>query len=244
LRFSQPAFSLLRRTFLDAQKTSRSSATARSRQAIPVPAFTFWQQVLLNFAGPLATALFVGIGAALVLRRAQNRREDAAIRLERLREDHELRDRLISQAIEVPSALYLATQHYLRAKDEHLPSDQLAMARAEVDARYLASRREGLVLEYRLGLHFAEKQPRRLSHRLMDLLTIRYFELVHPDGASLDLRNKNAGDAHSGLTAEELAVPAKVLDKYDATIEELVDALAGGTLLRVDDTNSNLRAAR
>lgn len=203
--------------------------------------FTFVEQLLLNVAGPLLTALVVGFGAAEVFRRAQVRRENAlresdrrraeeAIKLERLREDHELRDRLISQAIEAPSALYLASQHYWRAKDDGLPADELAICRSALDARYLDSRREGLVLEHRLRLHFADPKPNRLSHRLMDLLTIRYFQLARPGGASESLRNKNAGDAHTGLSATELAVASKVLAKYHTTLDELVDAIASGAL--------------
>ena len=208
---------------------------------ISAQSFTFVEQLLLNVAGPLLTALVVGFGAAEVFRRAQIRRENVlresdrrraeqAVHLERLREDHDLRDRLISQAIEAPSALYLASQHYWRAKDDDLPADQLAEYRAALDARYLDSRREGLVLEHRLRLHFADPKPCRLSHRLMDLLTIRYFQLVRPDGASENLRNKNSGEAHTGLSAADLAVASKVLAKYHTTIDELVAAVADGAL--------------
>jgi hypothetical protein len=89
-------------------------------------AFTFGEQLILNLAGPLLTVLVVGIGVAEWTRRAQNRRDaqirasdqrraDEALMIERHRENHSLRERLLSQAIEGPSRLYLATQHYWRA---------------------------------------------------------------------------------------------------------------------------------
>jgi hypothetical protein len=214
--------------------------------------FTFVEQMVLNLVGPLLTALVVGIGFAEFARRAQNRqleaihasdalradsaleverqRADEAMEVERHRENHLLRERLIGQAIEAPSALYLATQHYWRAKEDGLA---LVPYREALDATYLKSRRQGLVLEHLLRLHFADPLPRRLIHRAMDLLTIRYFQLVRDGGASPRLRRKNEGDDHTGLSKEDLDSPPKVLAKYHTTIDELVDAIAGGALDRL-----------
>jgi hypothetical protein len=86
------------------------------------------------------------------------------------------------------------------------------------------------VLEHLLGLHFADWRPRQLCHRVMDLLTIRYFQLVREGGASEKLRRQNEGDEHTGLSAEDLASGPKVLAKYHVTIDELVEAIADGAL--------------
>ena len=206
-----------------------------------VQGFTFAEQLVLNLAGPLFTALLVGIGVAEFARRAQNRRDtriresdrrraEEALQVERHRENHALRERLIGQAIEAPSALYLATQHYWRAKEAGL---DVTPYRESLDAQYLESRRQGLVLEHLLRLHFADPRPRQLTHRAMDLLTIRYFQLVSDGGASLDLREKNEGDDHTGLSKKDLESGPKVLRKYHATIDELVEAIAGGALDRL-----------
>lgn len=212
--------------------------------SVTVPGFTFAEQLVLNLAGPLLTALVVGIGVAVLTRRAQNRRDsqirdsdlrraDQLLEIERHREDHALRERLISQAIEAPSGLYLATQHYWRAKQDGLTGDDLAPHRDALDRQYLASRQQGMVLEHLLHLHFRDPRPRRLCHRLMDLLTIRYFQLVRDGGASATLRRQNEGEEHTGLSAADLASAPQVLAKYHATIGELVEALAHDAFDRV-----------
>jgi hypothetical protein len=147
--------------------------------------------------------------------------------MERHREDHLLRERLVADAIGAPSALYLATQHYWRAKENQL---ELGTFREALDAQYLESRRKGLVLRHQLRLHFPDPRPRLLLHRAMCLLTVRYFQLVTAGGASENLRERNAGEEHSALSTEDLASGPKVLAKYRTTIDELVDAIADGAL--------------
>jgi hypothetical protein len=183
---------------------------------VPVVAdFTFGEQLLLNLAGPLLTAALVGFIAAYITRRAQERRED-----------HSLRERLVTEVTQAPSRLYLATQHYWRAKRDKLTGDALAARREALDTAYLECRNDGTALEHRLDLLFADPEPSLLMHRAMDLLTVRYFHLVTEGGATEGLRDKNAGPNHADLTAEELAVPQKVLGKYHETLKELVTAVA------------------
>jgi hypothetical protein len=92
-------------------------------------------------------------------RERDDRRADEAQQLERRREDHLIRERLIGQAIDAPSALYLATQHYWRAKKEKL---DVAAYRIALDEQYLKSRRQGLVLEYQVPPVF-EGRPGQVS---------------------------------------------------------------------------------
>jgi hypothetical protein len=104
--------------------------------------FTFPEQLVLNVVGPLVTVLLgtllVGFLANWLTRRAQDRRED-----------RELRERLIAQVTEAPTALYLATQRYWRAQQK-FPDDQLGEQRKALDDQYHQSRVDGQVLEGRL----------------------------------------------------------------------------------------------
>jgi hypothetical protein len=219
--------------------------------------FTFTEQLVLNLVGPLLTVLLgtliIGLGAQELVQRAERRREEAARRAqqrredaareaqerredamreaERRRADHALRERLIAEVTQAPSALYLATQHYWRAKEEHLSADDLKAFRDALDQQYLESRRVGIQLEHLLKLHFADPAPRQLCHRVMDLLTVRYFQVVSDQGVTSDgLRKANEGDQHSGLSREDLKWPRTVLDKYHETLPDLVDAVANGKL--------------
>jgi hypothetical protein len=49
-------------------------------------------------------------------------------------------------------------------------------------------------------------------------------------GASEGLRKANEGDEHTGLSAEQLSSPKKVIDAYHASLEELITAVADGDL--------------
>jgi hypothetical protein len=191
--------------------------------------FTFSEQLLLNLAGPVFTAVVVGLFAAWITNRAQARRERQAQAAQHHRDDQILRERLLGQASEAPSALYLATQHYWRAKQDLAP-DALQPYREALDKQYLDSRRDGMVLEYLLNLHFPDPLPSRLLHRAMDLLTIRYFQLISANGASAGLRNANQGEEHTGLSAAELAAPTLVLRQYHRTVDDLVKAVATSEL--------------
>jgi uncharacterized membrane-anchored protein YhcB (DUF1043 family) len=207
--------------------------------------FSFTEQLLLNLAGPLLTVvvgtLVIGLFASRITRKAQERREDEMRKAQERREDemrnaeerrehHALRERLITDVTQAPTALYLATQHYSRAKLDKLPAEQLKPFRDALDAQYLESRRTGIVLEHLLELHFPESTSRLLMHRVMDLLTIRYFQLVRDGGPSALLLDANKGDEHTGLTEEELKLPRKVLKTYHETLSSLITAVAEGEL--------------
>ncbi|MGH3043832.1 MAG: hypothetical protein ACRDM2_03815 [Gaiellaceae bacterium] len=181
--------------------------------------FTFWEQLLLNVVGPVFTVLIgtllVGLVVARVTRKAQERRED-----------HALRERLVGEVTETATSLYLATQHYWRAKKSGLSGDALAHVREALDRRYLEARQSGFVLERLLELHFVGVGPRSLMHRVMDLLTVRYFQLTEEGGASLKLREANAGKEHSGLSVDQLALPKEVLNQYNVSLGALIAAVS------------------
>jgi hypothetical protein len=200
---------------------------------IAVSDFTFGEQLVLNLAGPLLTALLgtfaISLFANRITRKAQARREDQRQRAQDMREDHALRGRLITAVTEAPTALYLATQHYWRVRED-VSGEALQAARRALDDQYLDSRRKGMALQYELGLHFPDPAPSKLMHRVMDLLMIRYFQLIREGGASDNLRRLNAGEEHTGLTVDELKAPKKVLDKYHETLQALVDTVGQARL--------------
>ncbi len=184
----------------------------------------FWQSILLEAVGPLVTILvgtvIVGSIAELITRRAQERRED-----------YQTRMRLIDRMTETASALYLATQRYWRGRDRE-QADQARMTglRLEMDAQYQATRVEGEVLERQLLILFSTAEPRLLWHSTMDLLTVRYFQLIKL--ATDELLKRNAGPEHSFLAVEELKNPQKVLDAYGARIDEATRAVLATPLVR------------
>ena len=123
--------------------------------------------------------------------------------------------------------LYVATQRYWRATQSRGnggPADALhADERALLDEQYRESRVAGEILECRFVAYFTEDAPRRSMHRVMDLLTVRYFQLIGLDTPGL--LEVNSGEEHTGLTAGQLGNRKLVLETYRTTLLETVDAI-------------------
>ncbi len=167
----------------------------------------FWQELLLRSVGPFVTAvvgtLIIGALVARITRKAQERRADNQLKEERIHAENQLRLQLIGQMTEAASSLYMATQTYWRKKDvEKVGNDELARHRKELDEQYRASRIVGEVIERRLEAYFLSDDSRLHWHATMDLLTVRYFQLIGLD--SENLRKVNAGEEHTGLSVEQL----------------------------------------
>jgi hypothetical protein len=188
-----------------------------SSHALMILAFSFTEQLILNLVGPLVTiilgTLIVGAFASRLARKAQERRED-----------HALRERLITQATEGPIALYLASQHYWRAKRD-LSEDQLLPFRGELDKEYVDARAKNLLTRNLLKYHFQGSRAAELAHQIDDLLTVRYFQLREEDGASHGLLAANAGPQHSGLSVKELKSPRRVLQAFHKALNDLAFAV-------------------
>jgi hypothetical protein len=92
-----------------------------------------------------------------------------------------------------------------------------------LDKRYHAACVAGEALETRLRIYFSTEKPRLLWHATMDLLTVRYFQLI--DLANVRLLQANAGPKHSGLTVEELKNPKLVLVTYRNRLVEATSAV-------------------
>src|SRR5438105_7183585 len=174
----------------------------------------------LAVVGPIVAALLgslvIGLFVQRVARRAQDRRAD-----------HDLRHELIDEMVRAASALYLQTQTYWRAATRRDPRPQdLAELRRRLDDQYVQSRVDGLVLENKLGVYFASADPQRKWHKTMDLLTVRYFQVLEPDGGrdrATRLRNlylENEGEDHAGLNVAALNDAKKVLDGYRRGLRE------------------------
>jgi hypothetical protein len=159
--------------------------------------------------GPAVTAALALLVVNLVTTRAQQRRDEG-----------EIREALASELTEVANSLYLSLQAFWRcARDvplgERRTSDALAVARSELDKSYQSMRIRGKVLERRLQIYYADRQPARAWHAVTDLLSVRYFLLLEADaGRRRRIRKLNAGTNHSGLLEDQLNNPKLPLETY------------------------------
>jgi hypothetical protein len=177
----------------------------------------FWQRAVLAAIGPLVAAfvgtLGIGLFAARITERAQQRRQD-----------RDLREQIIVEMTQTAGTIYFETQRYWRAtKRETTPQERLAALRMSIDERYQSARVAGEALEMRLRIYFSTDRPRQLWHATMDLLTVRYFQVI--DLATDALLSANSGPEHSGLTVDELRNPKLVLDTYRACILDATRAV-------------------
>ena len=179
-----------------------------------------WERMLVAATGPAVTALLALLVLNVVTGWAQRRRDAA-----------EVRDELADALTDTANALYLALQAFWRkAKDVPLGDrrgvDSLAQAREVLDEVYLSARARGQVLEQRLNIYFASREPAGLWHAVTDLLTVRYFLLLDGDQARrLSIRKRNAGPRHSGLSETQLNDPALLLETYREKLAATIASL-------------------
>jgi hypothetical protein len=177
----------------------------------------FWQRAVIAAISPLVAALVgtlgIGLFAARITERAQLRRQD-----------RDLREQILVEMTQTAGTIYFETQRYWRAtKVETTPQERLAALRMSIDERYQSARIAGEALEMRLRVYFSTDRPRQLWHATMDLLTVRYFQVI---GLATDaLLSANAGPEHSGLTVDELRNAKLVLYSYRARILEATRAV-------------------
>jgi hypothetical protein len=177
----------------------------------------FWQRAVLAAIGPIVAALVgtlgIGLFAARITERAQQRRRD-----------RDLREQIIVEMTQIAGGLYFETQRYWRATArETTPPERLTALRMSLDERYSSARVAGEALEMRLRVYFSTDRPRQLWHATMDLVTVRYYQVI--DLATDGLLNANAGPEHSGLTVDQLRDVKLLLDSYRARILETARAV-------------------
>jgi hypothetical protein len=184
----------------------------------------FWEELALNAVGPAVTALLggliVGVFASRITRMAQNRRED-----------HQLRNDLIDQPTEAASTFYFALQLYARGAKASTETRQQKALREALDDQYGKSRVQGAVLERRLAAYFVDAGPRGIWHGIIDVLTVRYFQLI--DQGTESLYQANEGPDHSRLEASKLQDWDGTARRHQlAMLDELSAAVLVGTLRR------------
>jgi hypothetical protein len=183
---------------------------------------SFWDKVIIAAVGPIVGSLLIGGLVSIVADRIQRRRLDA-----------ELREKLLVEMTQAAGALYFQTQRYWRTTGPNSPvklaltPEQVLQIRLSLDECYQSARIAGQALEARLQILFEddttvrvvakEKEwttnvPWRLWHATMDLLTVRYFQVI--DGATTKLLEINAGPNHSLISVELLEQPTALLGAY------------------------------
>jgi len=183
--------------------------------------------------------------AGLVVKRFENRREDARGDRDKEAALRRARADFVARASRIAGAFYMEMQNFRRGErdpDIYGRSDEVRL-----NEHYLAFAKDAGVLENELGFWFGEDgRPRVLWHQILDVLTVRYFWLR---GRATDpllranARTPGTADTqptlHSGLTFRELrkatadtaadsprSAPAqRLLDTYHAAMVDLAGAL-------------------
>ncbi|WP_143685386.1 hypothetical protein [Streptomyces sp. 1222.2] len=151
----------------------------------------FWKTLFTQAAGPVLSAVILGLVAAWIARRAQLRREDWSLR-------HEL----IKQMTETASSLYNETLRYHRAVNLFAIKGNIKDTyRNQLDEQYRESRTAGEVIQDRLEAYYQSSRVRDSWHRSIDLLSMQYFVLID-NHIPESLLEKYSGDKHTGLTKD------------------------------------------
>jgi hypothetical protein len=197
----------------------------RKEVTVPEP---LWEQLLVAAAGPTVAALLGTLLVGLYLsRRAANdadRREQASRRAQ-----FEFRQSLVERMVRavVPLEMACRTHAGLVHRSSNDPN-QLAEITHELDRLYLSMRTESAVLMRRLLAHYTEPELRQRWHAIVDLLTVRYFQVRGLDTPRL--LETNAGPEHSGLTEDQLRAPRQIEDAIEADLERLSQLVVTGAL--------------
>ncbi|KAB1147136.1 hypothetical protein F7R91_12445 [Streptomyces luteolifulvus] len=177
----------------------------------------YWQKVVLQAAGPVISAIILGLIGAWIARRAQLRKEQWSLR-------HEL----IHEMTKAASALYNETLRFRRAVVLFKVDDNgegRGEYQSDLERQYKKSRLAGQVIEDRLSAYFPTGDARKFWHRAMDLLSMRYFLLTEADLPKEFIRDYS-GDDHTGLTVDSgLCDHPALLEKYRESRELAANAV-------------------
>lgn len=178
------------------------------------------ERLLVAVAGPLiSTVIGTGLIGWILFKlssTAQARRTESEIRRE-----------LLATVTKTASGLYLATQNFVRVReDPELPEDVKRDVRQALDAQYRESRVEASRIEPELRALFGDPLADEW-HKVDDLLTVRYMQLIGRATANLYQLNAKGfeGRAHSGLSAGELALVPSLLKAYHAALAAVTRGL-------------------
>lgn len=187
------------------------------------------ERLLVAIVGPLVSAI-LGTGViGFILWKLSQKADVNRTAVEDARAKHEfegaLRHDVLKSGLTESTALYLATQHYWRVKeDPQIGSDEKGNARSKLNEQYLHSRTAVKVLETRLEALFETQEPALEWHRIDDLLTVRYMQLTGNDTEHLYRINERGyeGKRHSGLSVDELKDPEQLLREYHRAVGMLL----------------------
>ena len=134
---------------------------------------------------------------------------------------------MANEATGSATQLYLACQRFWR--DAGRPMTPQARIEAlettpteKLDDAYELARSRARVLEGELRHRYGDSVA-KAWHRVDDLLTVRYFQLTLRDPTALkQIYRKNAGEDHTGMSAEELSRADLVLERFHAALSDVV----------------------
>jgi len=184
-----------------------------------VTADPFWQQAALNAVGPVLTAFLGGLVVSILIQQIQSRRAR-----------QELRSTLSFEMMRTAYQFYYPLIEAVRSREhwthsEHSASlisrrKQLRPPPENFDSlsqQYEDFRVAARVLEEQLRVSFPDIDARWLWHGVVDMLTARYFRLVHEPE-----RYSGLAERHGKHTVEQEISPAA--RKLFMTLAEYQDA--------------------
>jgi hypothetical protein len=179
-----------------------------------------WERLLVAATAPAVTALLALVVVNQVASVIQGRREAG-----------EIREILTAEMTETANSLYFILQRFWRAArdvplNQRLSSPDLAEERERLNDAYQSARIKSQVIERKLLIYYADQAPARAWHRVFDLLSTRYFLLLESDGKRRRaIRNRNAGEDHSGLSPEQLNNPSLLVKTIRSALAEAIETL-------------------
>lgn len=185
------------------------------------------ERLLVAVVGPLISTT-IGTGViGWVLWRLSNHAQARRMGIE-------LRRELLAAVTKTAGSLYLATQSYWRALDDpELSDEDKRVCRNALHVQYRESRTAAGWIEPELRALFGDRLADEW-HKVDDLLTVRYMQLVGRATTRLyELNAKGYGHMeHSGLTAAELADCTKVLRAYRQALSLVTSGLLQNGFLK------------
>jgi len=145
-----------------------------------VLADTFWRQAALNAVSPIIAALLGGLVVGFLVQWTQGRRERqqlrSALSFDMIRTTYSFYCPLIEA---IRREYYAASR---KTTNLHFPAFRSKKQRADLGDlahQYKEFRLAARVIEEQLRVHFSDAHVRWLWHGAVDMLSARYFHLVH-----------------------------------------------------------------
>ena len=219
---------------------------------------SFWRQAALNAVSPVVAALLGGLVVGILVQRAQDRRER-----QRLRSTLSFEMMRSAYGFYFPLIEVIRTRHYAIPRRSALRRFRVIPRRArrpvQVDTGDLPQKYEDFriaarVVEEQLRVNFPDAEVRWLWHGVVDMLSARYFRLVHIPQRFHDMvriHSEHPDDPEIPPNAQKLfmtladyqdeeTVDAELLRKFERMLNEAIrvvlkvkiDPPSGAAILR------------